>query len=171
MTDEVASKCQKCGASVYKQHIDSGIARYEGGSLMCAHCCAEFERDHDASSGAATSEFEAITLDDDDDDVHDSSAPTEMSQSKITSARDGLGLAGVWDDAKFRRRLDPKTTSAMRCRTFHAKLNEASLQFMNNQINEWIDADDSLLIKFAASTIGVFEGKHSEPNLILTLFY
>ncbi len=67
MTDEVASKCQKCGASVYKQHIDSGIARYEGGTLMCAHCCAEYERDHDASSGGASSDFEAITLDGDDD--------------------------------------------------------------------------------------------------------
>ena len=32
-------------------------------------------------------------------------------------------------------------------------------------------ADGLIGIKFSNSTIGSFEGKHTEPNLILTLFY
>ncbi len=78
---------------------------------------------------------------------------------------------GDWNDARFDRQLDPRTVYSTRCRTFHSKLSEAALEFMNNQINEWIDKHDDLSIKFATSTIGTFEGKHSEPNLILTLFY
>ncbi|MCH7808459.1 MAG: hypothetical protein IIB60_04485, partial [Planctomycetes bacterium] len=45
------------------------------------------------------------------------------------------------------------------------------LVFMSTQINEWIDGNDEIVIKFVTSGIGMFEGKHSEPNLIVTLFY
>ena len=166
MTDDVASICQKCGASVYKAHLDSGIARYEGGNLLCAHCVAEYERDHDALAGADSHEFEAISLDEGFDEK-----PADLSQSKITTSVQTLGIAGGWDDSRYKRPLVADKLHATRCRTFHSKLNEASLEFMNNQINEWIDRHHEIVIKFASTTIGMFEGKHTEPNLIVTIFY
>jgi len=66
---------------------------------------------------------------------------------------------------------DPTLPTATRCRTFHSKLNEGAVAFMNDQINTWIDENPDLRIKFATSSIGVFEGKHADPNLILTIFY
>ena len=42
---------------------------------------------------------------------------------------------------------------------------------LNEQINAWADADDNIEIKFATSTIGVIEGKHVDPHLIVTVFY
>ena len=42
---------------------------------------------------------------------------------------------------------------------------------MNDQINDWLDGNDKISVKTATSTIGMFEGKHAEPNLILTIFY
>jgi hypothetical protein len=42
---------------------------------------------------------------------------------------------------------------------------------MCEQINEWVDSDDGIEIKFATSTIGVVEGKHVDPHLIVTVFY
>lgn len=42
---------------------------------------------------------------------------------------------------------------------------------MTGQINEWLDANDKIVVKFATTTIGPFEGKHTEPNLIITAFY
>ena len=172
MTDEVASICQKCGASVYKQHLDSGIARYEGGNLLCAHCVAEYERSHDAATGADTAEFERITLDDEDGADDDDVPTVEMSESKIvTSTGRTLGVAGAWDDERFERALDPKSRGATRCRTFHSKLTEGAIEFLNNQINEWLDKHPNIVIKFSDSVIGPFEGKHTEPNLIVTMFY
>ena len=166
MTDEVASICQKCGASVYKAHLDSGIARYEGGNLLCAHCVSEYERSHDMLTGADSNEFEAISLD--DEFVVEKN---DMSQSKIMTSVHTLGLAGGWDDSRYKRALISDQAIATRCRTFHSKMNEASLEFMNNQINEWIDGNEGMSIKFASTTIGPFEGKHTEPNLIVTIFY
>ena len=165
MTDEVTSICQKCGASVYRQHLDSGIARYEGGNLLCAHCVAEYERSHDSVLSGDSQEFAAISFDDEDE------SQVDLSQSRIMTSTQTMGIAGAWDESGLNRQLLGKGGGATRCRTFHSKLNENSLQFMNRQINEWVDKDDNLVIKFATSTIGMFEGKHSEPNLILTLFY
>lgn len=165
MTDEIASVCSGCGASVYRQHIESGIARYQGGKLLCSHCAADFE-DEDSEA------FEPIELDDPDEGPSRSEKEETMSSSRIHSASAvTLGISGAWDDAKFRRPLQPTIAGATRCRTFHCKLGEGALDFMINQINEWLDSNDKIVIKFASTTIGPFEGKHTEPNLIITAFY
>jgi hypothetical protein len=164
---EISGTCQGCGASIYRQHIDSGIARYEGGKLLCSHCVIEYEQAHD---GEADESFAPIEFDGGEEDEEE--IKVDLSKSRIHSASTAtLGRAGGWDDAKFARQLDTRAISATRCRTFHSKLSEAALDFMNNQINEWIDNNPNINIKFATSTIGIFEGKHAEPNLILTLFY
>ena len=171
MADEVASLCEKCGASVYKQHLDSGIARYEGGNLLCAHCVSEYERSHDAAAGADTSEFESIILEDGIEDDGDEVPRVDMAESRIVTTGRTLGVAGGWDDERFKRPLDPRGLGATRCRTFHSKITEGAIEFLNSQVNEWLDKHDNIVIKFSNSTIGPFEGKHTEPNLILTVFY
>jgi hypothetical protein len=151
---------------VYRQHLDSGIARYENGKLLCAHCVADFERDHDAGRSGSTDVLETISLEE-----HADRPSPDMSQSRIMASSATLGTVGAWDEGRYRRSLDPNRGGATRCRTFHAKLSDAAIQFMNGQINEWLDANENISIKFATSTIGPFEGKHTEPNLILTVFY
>ena len=42
---------------------------------------------------------------------------------------------------------------------------------MMNQINEWLEANEEIVIKFSNSSIGPFEGKHTEQNIIITVFY
>lgn len=165
--EEAHNQCQVCGANVYSEHIDSGIARYEDGKLMCKHCLEDYEAKHDASGSATAVEFEPIAL---ESQSHDSAV--DMSESRIhgTSAAT-LGLAGAWDESKFKRKLDSQNPGATRCRTFHAKLTEGALDFMTQQINGWLDDNPHIVVKFASSTIGQFEGKHVDPNLILTVFY
>lgn len=166
MADDIASSCQKCGASVYKQHLDSGIARYEGGQLMCAHCCAEYERMHDSAETNAISDFETIPLEDEDTNVS-----ADLSQSRIMTREQTLGKATSWDESKYTRPLVPGGSGATRCRSFHSKLADSALRFLNTQINDWLDTDPNIVIKFSTSTIGTFEGKHAEPHMILTVFY
>lgn len=166
--DEFASKCGKCGASVYRQHIDSGIARYEDGKLLCSFCVSEFERLHDAAAGAAGQEnFVPISFEDDEDEP-----PKEaLNKSKIHVTAPLQGGTAARTEGPLTRAPDPASPAATRCRTFHAKLNEPSLDFMSNTINHWVDGDSNVRIKFATSTIGIFEGKHAEPHLIVTVFY
>jgi len=165
MSDEIASMCESCGASIYRQHIDSGIARYEDGKLLCAHCVEEVEEKQDR---AAHSEYNRpiapVELADDDREQ-------TSSGSRIHGFSTATLGVGAKSETKFKRSLDPASMGATRCRTFHSKLSDNAIVFMNNQVNDWIDANPDVVIKFATSTIGVFEGKHAEPNLILTLFY
>jgi len=168
MKDEVTSICQQCGASVYKQHIESGIARYEHGKLLCTHCVNEYEHAHDKDEKVEEA-YERIEFDNDDDRPD---AAADLSSSRIHAASaTTLDVAAAWDDKRFKRSLLPDIGGATRCRTFHCKLSEAAVEFMNHQINEWLDHNDKIVIKFSNSTIGAFEGKHTEPNLIVTVFY
>ena len=164
MTDEITASCEGCGATIYKQHINSGIARYEGGKLLCAHCVEEYEQQHDKASSGVHEVMEAISI---EEEAEQSGGGTQISYS---GARLGAGAAK--DESQFKRKVQPGAGGATRVRLFHAKLTDGALTFMSDSINEWLDEHPEITIKHAASTIGVFEGKvHAEPNLILSLFY
>lgn len=60
---------------------------------------------------------------------------------------------------------------ACRVRSFHGRLSAQGLEYMDNQINEWIDANPEVEVKFVSSQVGIFEGKMREPALILNLWY
>lgn len=163
MSKEHLSECQECGASIYPEHLDTGIARYEAGKLMCVHCVEEYEAAHDAVGGQVEAE-ETMEL------VEESEESAMGSRvHHFTDAT--MGKAHGVDESKFKRPLDPASAGATRCRVFHSKLNEGAIEYMTNAINEWVDGHDDIVVKFATSTIGVFEGKHSDPNLIMTLYY
>ena len=168
MKTEPTSVCGACGASVYQEHIDSGIARHEDGKLLCSFCVADYERQRDAlETPEASGSTESIAL-----EVEEEELEKDRPKSRIQLSQGSmLGATGLWDDSRFKRRLQPGIAGATRCRTFHAKLSEGALDFMTNQINEWLDNNDEVAIKFVSSSIGMFEGKHTEPNLILTMFY
>lgn len=62
----------------------------------------------------------------------------------------------------------PNTTGAgaIHVKTFHCKLTEDALLYMDQLINEWLDAHPQYEVKFVSSTIGTFTGKLKEPALI-----
>ena len=168
MTDDATSLCGECGASVYREHIDSGIAKTVDGKLLCKHCLEDHERSNDSSATGDVVEFEPIQMEEDDEYKR----PLDMSESRVHAAT-GAALVekAIWDESKFKRKADPDAKGACRMRIFHAKLSEGALEYMNNQINEWLDDNDDIYIKYATTTIGLFEGKHSEPNIFMSVFY
>ena len=160
--------CEECGASVYSDHIEAGIAGYVGGKMLCPHCMGEataqaVPREADGGESIGT-----IALSEGPIDLGDSGGGSALrlsSGAPVTGGRDEKALL-------FKRTLlPPSSLAATRCRTFHSKLNEAAMEFMTDHINEWADKHPDVTIKFATTTVGVFEGKHSDPNLIITLFY
>ena len=72
---------------------------------------------------------------------------------------------------KFSRPTVANGTGACRVRSFRGRLSDQGLEYMDNQINEWLDEHPEIEIKFATSTVGVFEGKMREPAMILTMWY
>jgi hypothetical protein len=61
----------------------------------------------------------------------------------------------------------PNTTGsgAIHVKTFHCKLTEDALSYMDQSINEWLDAHPQYEVKFVSSTIGTLTGKLKEPAL------
>ncbi len=83
----------------------------------------------------------------------------------------GIGSAPAAAQHKFKRHLQHFERGAIRCRIFHAKLNDGALQFMQDQINDWIDQNPEVDVKHVSTNVGVVEGKSTEPHLIITVFY
>jgi hypothetical protein len=70
----------------------------------------------------------------------------------------------------YKRPLNADGTGATRCRLFCSKVAYSSLQHMEQQINEWLDAE-KIEIKHVGHVVGVLEGKTQEPNVIVLAWY
>jgi hypothetical protein len=166
MSEEHMRQCEGCGASIYREHLDSGIAGYWQSKLLCAHCLEEHEKSSGAFDDNQAEDLETIALADEEAVKEPKPAATQVRAKSETQ----LGM-GAFDESGLGRTLDPALPSATRCRTYHAKLNDGAIAYMNREINEWVDSNAKIRIKFATSTIGVYEGKRADPHLIVTLFY
>jgi hypothetical protein len=62
----------------------------------------------------------------------------------------------------------PNTTGsgAIHVKTFHCKLTDDALAYLDQTINEWLDAHPQYEVKFVSSAIGILTGKLKEPALI-----
>lgn len=59
---------------------------------------------------------------------------------------------------------------AIHVKSFHCKLGEESLAFMDQQINEWLDNHPQYEVKFVTTTVGEWTGKTREPQMIVHLW-
>jgi hypothetical protein len=71
----------------------------------------------------------------------------------------------------WRRQPKAPGTGACRVRSFHGKLSEQGLEYLDDSINEWLDAHPEIEVKFVSSTIGMFDGKMKDLAVILNLWY
>jgi hypothetical protein len=69
-------------------------------------------------------------------------------------------------EERWRRTPNATGTGAVHVKTFHCKLTEDALHFMDQAINEWLDGHPQYEVKFVTSSIGTFTGKLKEPALI-----
>lgn len=168
--------CTECGATIYPEHVERNLAGLFGGRLLCIHCMRERREQQVETSGEYIAD--GIELIDDPPTPAVGSVSGGVAYDRKPTAIKAFGgspggmASGVSTSERgLNRALDPLAASATRCRTFHCKLADAAISHMNDQINEWADARDDVRIKFATSCIGVVEGKHADPHLIVTVFY
>ncbi len=62
----------------------------------------------------------------------------------------------------------PNTTGlgAVHVKTFHGKLTDDALAYLDQCINEWLDSHPQYEVKFVTSTVGILTSKIQEPHLI-----
>ncbi len=180
--EEVVESCQECGATVYPEHLTKGLAERWEDRLLCVHCLRAKKSGSAAgvpAIGAPPGRQGSVVTPSagggppgllDEEPISYDKRPTA-----IRSIGGGPGSmatpVGAVGDRTYQRGVLKDARNATRCKTFHCKLADGPINFMNEQINEWVDGDPEVQIKFATSTIGVIEGKHVDPHLIITVFY
>ena len=105
----------------------------------------------------------------------DDAEPINLISDQDSSAESKIkalaGNAGSVRKEAFGRKPAINGTGACRVRSFHGRLSAQGLEYMDNQINEWLDHNPDIEVKFVSSVVGVFEGKMREPAVILNLWY
>jgi hypothetical protein len=153
-TNQPIASCSGCGASIFREHLDRQLAGRYAGQLYCRHCLAE-KQGVDLESLAEA----------------DRTPTGDRSAASTAGGYAGFGDDMNFDAQPFKRPLLSAGHGATRVRIWHCKMASGPVSHMNAQINEWLDNHPDIEIKFANTTVGTWEGKHSEPNLILSLFY
>jgi len=93
---------------------------------------------------------------------------TSQSPPKIRTFEQKLG-GGKHEDS-WNRTPNVTGTGAIHVKSFHCKLTGDSLDFLDQQINEWLDAHPQYEVKFVTTGIGTWTGKLKEPHLIVNVW-
>jgi hypothetical protein len=80
---------------------------------------------------------------------------------KITAFGSGKKKESIWQ-----RTPNTTGTGATHVRTFHSKLTDDALEYIDTQVNAWLDEHPEFEVKLVTTTIGTFTGKVKEPHLI-----
>jgi hypothetical protein len=72
----------------------------------------------------------------------------------------------VKHEATWNRVPNTTGTGAIHVRTFHSKLTDDALKYLDQQVNEWLDDHPQYEVKQVTTTIGTFTGKVKEPHII-----
>ena len=80
---------------------------------------------------------------------------------KIMAFGDGKKKENEWS-----RVPNTTGTGATHVKTFHTKLTDDALAYVDAQINAWLDEHPDFEVKTVSTTIGTFTGKVKEPHLI-----
>ena len=67
---------------------------------------------------------------------------------------------------RWNRTPNATGSGAIHVRTFHSKLTADAIAYLDQCINEWLDAHPEYEVKLVNSTVGQLTGKLKEPHLI-----
>lgn len=116
-------------------------------------------------------ELDPIKLDEEDGLEPISLVESTEGEASPASKIRAFGVGVTQTARTWKRPTHANGTGAVRVRTFHGKLSEQGMDYMDTQINEWLDAHPDVEVKFVTSTVGQFEGKIREPALVLNVWY
>lgn len=95
-------------------------------------------------------------------------AETAQSASKIRTFQQTLG--GAKHEDNWNRTPNLTGNGAIHVKSFHCKLTGDSLEFLDRQVNEWLDAHPQYEVKLVTTSIGTWTAKLKEPHLIVNVW-
>jgi len=98
-------------------------------------------------------------------------AETPSAGPATVSKIHAITAAGGHGQHSWKRLPHTNPTGAIRVKSFHGRLSDNGLEYLDNAINDWLDAHPEIDIKFVTSTEGMFDGKIKEPALILNVWF
>jgi len=102
-------------------------------------------------------------------DMTPTDAPAEHDdRPKIRSFEQKLA-SGRHED-KWDRSPNVTGTGAIHVKSFHARLTGDSLEFLDQQINEWLDRHPQYEVKLVTTAVGTWSGKLKEPNIVVNVW-
>jgi hypothetical protein len=103
-----------------------------------------------------------------------SDEPEELPIAEAMGPTSGAKITAFGKDTRHEDEWSrtPNTTGcgAIHVKTFHSKLTDDALKYMDQTINEWLDAHPQYEVKFVNSTVGTLTGKLKEPHLICQIW-
>jgi len=93
------------------------------------------------------------------------------SDAPPTSKIKAFGVAGMHQEKGYKRKTYANGQGACRVRSFHGRLSDEGMDYMDSKINEWLDAHPEIEVKIVTTSIGQYEGKIKEPALVLNVWY
>ena len=130
-------------------------------------------------------ELPPIPFDDSDDDSHPdvshtpltlgSSGPAAPKASQPAPAPAAKPQIVLPKQAQLGKTVSgPVASSGNRitgCKIFFAKLHAGAVEFLSDQIADWIKENPNVVIKATSTVVGEVAAKKTEPNLIITVWY
>jgi len=57
------------------------------------------------------------------------------------------------------------------CKTFFTKLHPGAIDFMDDQITQWLKDNPGVIVRATSAVTGEIQAKKTEPNILLTVWY
>jgi hypothetical protein len=92
--------------------------------------------------------------------------PTELKPKIHHTQATAIGQRKV----EWKRKPNADGKGATHVKSFHTRLNTEALETLDLQINQWLEEHPELEVKHINATIGEWQGKVKEPNLILQVW-
>ena len=93
------------------------------------------------------------------------------SSARPTVSKISFGAETATRTHQWKRKPVVSGHGAVRVRTFHAKLSDQGLDYIDEGINVWLDEHPEIDIKFVTTSVGMFDGKFKDFALIVNVWY
>ncbi len=87
---------------------------------------------------------------------------------KIQAFNQSLGSKRHTEE--WKRKTNVNGMGATHVKSFHCKLNAESVEYMDQQINQWLDEHPDYEVKLVTSTVGEWSGKVKEPAMVMNVW-
>ena len=89
--------------------------------------------------------------------------------NKITAF--GVSMGSGPASQKWKRTPHVTGTGICRVKTFHGRLSDQGMDYLDGTINEWLDAHPEVEVKMVTTNTNIFDGKMKELALIVNIWY